>query len=209
MAPLKTIALVDDQPDDCELLRRVIVALGYTIVGVAQDGSGAVELVKREKPQALVMDVHMPGMDGMDALKMIAPLGTTAVIMLTSDSNIELVRQAMSWGACGYVSKPFTTANIAIALESAWHRAQAVAASEAENKNLRELLEVRKLTEKAKGILMEQQGFSEEEAHHCLQKMSQDQGIPLKEVCRSLIQVRMVLGKIGSRKAAMKPQGGR
>jgi AmiR/NasT family two-component response regulator len=206
---LKTIALADDQRDDMELLKRVLVSLGYTVVGMAESGQEAIELVKREKPQILMMDVNMPGMGGLDTLKQIAPLKTTAVIMLTSDPTIELVRAAMAAGAYGYSTKPYTAMGVTAVLESTWHRAQAMVAADAEKQALMDQLEVRKLSDKAKGILMEQQGFSEDEAHRCLQKMSQDQGIPLKDVCRSLIQVRMVLGKTGSRKAAVKPQGGR
>jgi len=208
MDPLKTIAIADDQADDCELLSRMLKSMGYKIVGIVQTGEEAIELVKREKPQALMMDINMPKMDGISALKIIAPLQLTAVVMLTLESNIEQIKQVMALGAYGYVQKPFVASATAAALESAWSRAQAVTVSQAEKQALLDLLESRKLAERAKGILMEQQGFSEEEAHRCLQKMSQDQGIPLKDVCRSLIQVRMVLGKTGSRKAAMKPPSG-
>ena len=209
MVPLKTIGLADDQSSDVELLKIIVARLGYTVVGIASHGQEAIDLVSREKPQILLMDLHMPKMDGLAALKAIIPLQTSAVIMLTGDTNISWVHEALTLGACGYIQKPYTDGQIAAALESGWFQAQARLAAQTESNALREMLEVRKIADKAKGILMEQQGFSEEQAHRCLQKMSQDQGIPLKEVCRSLIQVRMVLGQTGSRKAAMKPQGGR
>jgi response regulator NasT len=209
MVPLKTIGLADDQSNDLELLRNIVIGLGYTVVGIATYGQEAIELVAREKPQILLMDLHMPKVDGLSALKVIIPMQISAVIMLTGDTNITWVHEALKLGASGYIQKPYTSGQIAAALESGWYQAQFALAAQAESNALKEMLEVRKLAEKAKGILMEQQGFSEEEAHRCLQKMSQDQSIPLKEVCRSLIQVRMVLGQTGSRKAAMKPFGGR
>jgi AmiR/NasT family two-component response regulator len=137
----------------------------------------------------------MPVLDGLEATRQIVALGTTAVVILTGDPNPEMARTAMDLGACGYMQKPFDQGQIAAILESAWHRFQTVKALQEKTRSLDEALEMRKLTEKAKGILMEQQGFSEEEAHRTLQKLSQDQGLPLKEVCRSIIQVRSVLGK--------------
>jgi response regulator NasT len=108
----------------------------------------------------------------------------------------------MDMGACGYMQKPFNGMQVAAIMESAWHRFQTIFALQEKNRLLDEALELRKLTERAKGILMEQQGFTEEQAHKCLLKMSQDQGLQLKDVCRSVIQVRMVLGKMQKPKAA-------
>src|SRR5262249_48113073 len=157
----------------------------------------ALELVRTHKPDVLLLDFHMPIQDGLSVLPQIAALGTTAVVMMTADSNSEISRNAMDAGASGYMHKPFQFdgSHIAACLETAWHRFQTVAVLQEKNRSLDEALEMRKLIEKAKGILMEQQHFSEEEAHKCLLKMSQDQGIALKDVCRSVIQVRMVLGK--------------
>lgn len=192
---LKTIAIADDDPVIRSLLQTITQDLGYQIIGMAQNGTEAVDVVRQMKPQALLLDVHMPILDGIEATRQIVALGTTAVVLLTADPRPELVRQAMDMGACGYMLKPFDSSQIAAILESGWHRFQTVKALEDKARLLDEALETRKLTEKAKGILMEQQGFTEQQAHQCLQKMSQDQGIPLKEVCRSVIQVRMVLGK--------------
>ena len=85
-------------------------------------------------------------------------------------------------------------------MEMAWHQFQIVTDLQKELSALNETLETRKLLEKAKGILMEQQGFTEESAHQTIRKMSQDQGIAIKEVCRSIIQVKMVLGKMAPKR---------
>ena len=193
--PLKTIAIADDEPGIRSVLQTIASDLGYQVVGVAQNGAEAVEVVRQKQPQAILLDIHMPVLDGLEATRKIVELGTTAVVLLTADLNPELAREAMDIGACGYMLKPFDSTQIAAILESAWHRLQTVKALMDKARLMDEALEMRKLTEKAKGILMEQQGFTEQQAHQCLQKMSQDQGIPMKEVCRSVIQVRMVLGK--------------
>jgi response regulator NasT len=115
--------------------------------------------------------------------------------MLTGDPDPAVALKAMDLGASGYMQKPFDQDQISAILESSWHRFQSYSSLEQKAKALDEALELRKLVEKAKGILMEQQHFSEQDAHSALLKMSQDQGLPMKDVCRSVIQVRMVLGK--------------
>jgi two-component system, response regulator PdtaR len=202
MEPLKTVAFADDQMDILKILQMACQSK-YQTLGTATNGLEAFELVKEKAPNVLIMDVHMPKMDGLEALAKIVPLQTTAVVMLTADSSPELGRKAMDLGACAYLAKPIELTQFSPILEGAWHRFQTVKALTQEMKSLSETLETRKLLEKAKGILMEQQGYSEDEAHRMLQKMAQDQGITLKELCRSLIQVRMVLGgKVKHKKVA-------
>lgn len=193
--PLKTVVIADDESGIARLLEAFMSELGYQVMGVVQNGQDAVDLVRRTRPNLILLDMHMPIMDGLEATEKIVAFGTTAVVLLTGDNNPEIPRKAMDLGACGYLQKPFDSTQMMAILESAWHRFQTIFALQEKNRLLDEALETRKLTEKAKGILMEQQNFSEEEAHKCLLKMSQDQGLPLKEVCRSIIQVRMILGK--------------
>lgn len=197
---LKTLAFADDQEPILQVLKTA--CKNYQILGVARNGMEAVNLVKLTLPQVLLMDLHMPVMDGLAALKEIVSLGTTAVVMITADSDPSIAKQAMALGACGYLSKPLEAQQIIPTLESAWSQYEAQASLRREIQDLHDNLETRKLLEKAKGILMEQQGMSEEQAHKTLQKMSQDQAITLKEVCRSLIQVRALLGKVSQKRVA-------
>jgi two-component system, response regulator PdtaR len=194
MLPLKTVIVADDELAVREFLRTALSSLGFTVMGTAKNGQEAIDLVKQHQPQLAILDVHMPCLDGMEATEAIVAMGNTAVVLLTLDQSMDLVRRAMDLGASGYMQKPFTMNQIGAILEVSWHRYQTRKAMQEETKSLQEALELRKLTEKAKGILMQQQGYSEEEAHKCLQKMSQDQGLPLKDVCESIIRVRMVLG---------------
>jgi AmiR/NasT family two-component response regulator len=193
--PLKTVVIADDEESMRILLSALLRELGYTCIGMAANGSEAVNLVRTLHPNLIVIDFHMPVLDGLEATRQIAPLGTTAVVMMTADGALEVGRQALDAGASGYMLKPFDSQQLSAILETAWHRFQTIFTLEEKARELDAALEMRKLLEKAKGVLMEQQGFSESEAHHTLLKMSQDQGIPLKDVCRAILQVRMVLGK--------------
>ena len=198
--PLKTIAFADDEPGTLQVLQMACEGR-YQVIAKAHNGLEAVTLVQTLKPQLLVLDLHMPVMDGMEALRQIVAFKTTAVVMLTADQNPLIARQAMDLGSSGYITKPFEFSQILPMLETAWYLFQSTLLLRKEVFDLTESLETRKLLERAKGILMEQQGFSEEQAHKMLQKMSQDQAISLKEVCRSLIQVKNLLGRSSQRKA--------
>jgi AmiR/NasT family two-component response regulator len=198
--PLKRVAFADDESGIRQVL-ELSCRGKYEVVGQAKNGLEAISLVKALRPQVLTLDIYMPIMNGLDALKEIVALGTTAVVILTADQDPETAVQAMNGGACGYITKPFEFSQVVPMLETVWHRFQTSQAFQNEIATLSESLETRKLLEKAKGILMEQQGMTEESAHKTLQKMSQDQAISLKEVCRSLIQVRTLLSRTVQRKA--------
>jgi two-component system, response regulator PdtaR len=199
---LSSVAIAEDDSAVVRILETVMSKAGYTLAGRAVTGEEAVTLVQLKKPQLLVLDLGLPILNGLEALKKIVPLQTTAVVVLTAESSSVAAREAMDLGACGFFQKPMDLASIVPMLETSWHRFQKDFALSKANRDLTDALELRKIVEKAKGILMEQQNFSEEQAHKVLQKMSQDQGIALKEVCRSVIQVKMLLGKAASRKSA-------
>jgi two-component system, response regulator PdtaR len=199
--PLKTIAIAEDDNAVCALLQGGLIDLDYKIIGIAKNGEEALEIVKLKKPQLILMDIHMPLLNGIEAAKRIIAMQQTAVVLLTGDADPNLAHQALEMGICGYVQKPCDLAQLQPVLETAWHQFQVVTGLHKQMGTLTEMLETRKLLEKAKGILMEQQGLSEESAHTAIQKMSQEQGVAIKEVCRSIIQVKMVLGKMVPKRA--------
>lgn len=200
------MAIAEDDPVISAFLREKLKRAGYSILGEVTNGVDAVQLVRVSRPQLLLMDWHMPLMEGIEALRQIVPLDTTAVVMMTGDTNPNLARQAMAAGVCGYLLKPFDNFQIVPMMESAWHKFHLVRSLQKEKLELQDALAIRKIMDQAKGILMEQQGYTEEQAHRMLQKMSQDQGIPIKDVCRSLIQVKLVLGRNGARAAKTLPK---
>lgn len=192
--PLKSIAIAEDDITVTRCIERVVSQHGYKVVGTAANGIDALHLVRTQQPHLIIMDIHMPVMEGLEAAKQIIALETTAVVMVTADTDPSLARQALDLGVAGYILKPCQCDQIVPLLESSWHRFQTIRSLRQEMRQLTETLETRKLLDKAKGILMEQQGFSEQEAHQTIQKMAQDQGLTIKELCRSLIQVKMILG---------------
>ena len=164
--------------EDEALIRLDIVETledaGYNVVGQAGDGEKAVELADELGPDLIVMDVKMPGMDGITAAERILGDRRCAVVMLTAFSQSELVERARDAGAMAYVVKPFSPADLVPAVEIALSRNQEIKALEKEVSNLTEQFETRKRVDRAKGLLEAKMGLTEPEAFRWIQKTSMD-----------------------------------
>lgn len=177
--------------EDEALIRLDIVETltdaGIDVVGEASNGEDAIEKAKEFEPDVVVMDVKMPGMDGITAAEQILANRTCAVVMLTAFSQSELVERARDAGAMAYVVKPFTPADLIPAVEIAVSRFQEIVSLESEVANLTEQFETRKQVDRAKGLLMSKMGLTEPEAFRWIQKTSMDRRLTMKEVADAVI----------------------
>lgn len=177
--------------EDEALIRLDIVETltdaGIDVVGEASNGEEAIEKAKEFEPDVVVMDVKMPGMDGITAAEQILANRTCAVVMLTAFSQSELVERARDAGAMAYVVKPFTPADLIPAVEIAVSRFQEIVSLESEVANLTEQFETRKQVDRAKGLLMSKMGLTEPEAFRWIQKTSMDRRLTMKEVADAVI----------------------
>ena len=110
--------------DDDNLMREVLKAIlrdeGYEVAGEAKDGQAAMQQVEKLNPEVVCLDVNMPGMSGIEVLKSILNVApNTKVVMVTGDSTMNTVRDAVSYGACGYIIKPLNAARVGTAIRAA------------------------------------------------------------------------------------------
>ena len=106
----KTFLVVDDSAADRSRLEKLLSGAGY-IVSTAADGQQAIDSVKRSKPDAILMDVNMPGMDGFAATRAIrgdAASKDIPIILVTAKDQKADKAWAQMLGAKGYITKPFT-----------------------------------------------------------------------------------------------------
>jgi response regulator NasT len=129
----------------------------------------------------------MPRLDGIEAAKQILDERPIPIVMLTAYGQEELVSRAVEAGVFGYLVKPFREGDLLPAIQTARARHKELAALREEAESLAEALAARKAIERAKGILMEQEGLSEQDAFARLRKASQISGRPLKVVAEALI----------------------
>lgn len=178
--------------EDETLIRLDIVETlqdaGYTVVAEGASGDEAVELAAEYNPDLIVMDVKMPGMDGLTAAERILAEQQVAIVMLTAFSQKELVERARDAGAMAYVVKPFTPEHLVPAVEIALSRSREIASLENEVSSLAEKFETRKRVDQAKGLLQEKMGLSEPEAFRWIQKTSMDRRLTMREVADAVVE---------------------
>ena len=168
-------------------LKEMLEEEGYVVAGEVGDGASAVDLAQKLRPDLVIMDVKMPGLDGISAAEQISAQRLAPVVILTAFSQRDLVRRASDAGALAYLIKPFTKADLVPAIEVAVSRFQEISALDSEVTSLRERLEVRKLLDRAKGLLQAERGITEAEAFRWLQKTSMDRRLTMKAVAEEVL----------------------
>lgn len=100
------VLVVDDEPDAVELLREFLSVKGYEVM-TASGGEEALRLVREERPHLILLDVRMPGMNGLEVLRQVRQIDKeVGVIMVTAVNEEETGRQALELGAFDYIVKP-------------------------------------------------------------------------------------------------------
>ena len=168
-------------------LREMLEEEGYVVTGEAADGETAITLTQSLRPDLVILDVKMPVLDGISAAERIAADHLAPVVILTAFSQRELVERARDAGAMAYLVKPFTKADLVPAIEIAVSRFQEISALESEVGTLRDRLEVRKLLDRAKGLLQSQRGITEAEAFRWIQKTSMDRRMTMRAVSEEVL----------------------
>jgi len=181
------LIIADDESLVRTDLREALTELGYLVVGEVGDGQSAVNMARELEPDVVVMDIKMPGLDGIDAARILTQEKIAPVVLLTAYSQSDLIERAAEAGVVGYLVKPFRETDLPPAIELAKARFSEFRALEEEVDNLAEALETRKKVERAKGILMDQHGLTESEAFRKIQKMSMNTRRPMKEVAEAII----------------------
>ena len=168
-------------------LRELLERAGFSVCAEARDGVEAVELARTAEPDLAVLDVKMPRLDGIEAARRILEERPIPIVMLTAYGQDELVARAVEAGVFGYLVKPFREQDLLPAITAARARFDELQAAREEAESLAEALAARKAIERAKGLLMERERLSEQDAFARLRKASQVSGRPLRVIAEALI----------------------
>ena len=169
-------------------LKELLEEAGHEVVGEAVDGLKAVELTRKFKPDLVIMDIKMPEMDGIAAAKIISNEKLAPVLLLTAYSQKEIVEKAKDSGVLAYLVKPVKESNLFPAMEIALSRFREYMDIEQELNDLRNSLEMRKLLDRAKGILMDAYSLNEQDAFRRIQQYSMAKRKSIREVAESIIE---------------------
>ena len=186
--PRRRVLIADDDP----LIRMDLVEMlaeeSFEVVGQVGDGERAAALAKELRPDLVIMDVKMPGKDGIQAAAEIAGEQIAPVIILTAFSERDLIQRALHAGAMTYLSKPFSKATLLPAIELAAARYADAAALRAEVAEATRRLQARKVIDRAKGLLMTRGGLTEPQAFRWLKRTAIDRRTSMDTVDRDVLE---------------------
>ena len=168
-------------------LRETLEEEGYEVVGDCGRGDEAVALVKKIIPDVVILDIKMPVMTGLEAEKLITETRICPVVMLTAFSQREIIEQARDAGALAYLVKPFQKSDLVPAIELAIARFAEMQALSGEVAALGAQLEIRKLVDRAKGILIDKYAMNENDAFTYIQKLAMTERVKMGEIAQRII----------------------
>lgn len=188
------VVIADDDVITRLDIREALEFQGYEVVGEAADGIDAVELCASLKPDVVLLDVKMPVMDGLTAAKLItSKQDDIAVIMLTAYNDKQFVDKAGEFGALGYLVKPVDEKSLTPTIEIAVKRLREFKKLKTAVADQERKLEERKIIEKAKGILIQNNSISEDEAYKYLRTISMNKRKTIVEVAKIIIETESML----------------
>ena len=181
------IIIADDESIIRMDLNEMLTSLGYLVVGEVGDGRSAVNLARELRPDLVIMDVKMPGMDGIEAASALTKEKIAPVLLLTAFGQRELIQRANEAGVVGYLVKPFRESDLTPAIEVALARFGEFKRIEKEVETLKDALETRKIVDRAKGLLMARDSLTEQQAFRRIQKMSMNTRRAMREIAEAII----------------------
>ena len=184
--PRVRVVLAEDEAIIRLDLKETLVDEGYEVVGDTGRGDHAVELVAELDPDVVILDIKMPGLDGIEAASRIAEAHDAAVVILTAFSQRDLIERAVEAGALAYLVKPFQRSELVPAVEVARARHREMRALTDQAQTLSDRLEARKIIDRAKGVLIDEVGMVEEDAFRFLQTSAMSGRRTMADVARAV-----------------------
>jgi len=185
--PLK-IVIAEDEYLCLIGLKANLESLGYEVVGEATDGEEAVKLALDKRPDLIIMDINMPSLDGIEAIRKINNKTFIPSIIVSGYHDQELIEKASGEDIFAYLVKPVDANDLSAAIKVAMSRYKEFKKLQNELEDTKVSLQNRKYIERAKGILMDRKGLKEAEAMKALQKMSRDNNKKMIDIAKEIIK---------------------
>ncbi len=191
-ATLARVVIAEDEAIVRLDLKEILVTAGYEVVGETGRGDEAVTLVEEHQPDLAILDVKMPGMDGLRAAREITSRHQVAVLLLTAFSQRDLIEEARDSGVSAYLIKPFQPRELLPAIADVLSKARqdwAIEADEAAHNSggAEDKIATRRAVDEAKQILMDRDDLPEEEAFRFIQRTAMQTRAPMRDVARQVV----------------------
>ncbi len=197
------IVIADDEAVIRIGLRSMLEEAGHQVVGTATNGRAALELAQTAKPDLMILDIKMPEIDGLQAARLVMDKHPIPIVMLTAYSQRELVEQAKAAAVFAYLVKPVKEETLELTLELAVSRFKEWKTLRQQVKDLQKSLEARDSIERAKRVLMEQEGLGEREAFLTIRRESRAHRVTMQKTAEDLLKKnKSPMGRSGARRTA-------
>jgi response regulator NasT len=190
---MPTLLLLLDTASDAAPLRSALESASYRIAAELTDPAHLNAEVVRHAPDVIIACTDTPSGETIDSLHALAAASPRPVVMFARDPSRDTIRATVDAGVSAYVVDGWAPARVGAIIEAACARFEAYESVKKELRATQHKLAERKLVEKAKGLVMQQRGVSEEVAYSSLRKMAMDQNLTLAEVARRVIAVAHLL----------------
>jgi len=181
------IILVEDDPVARACLRGLLRQLGHQVVAEADNGPDMIRAVREHRPDVVLFDIHLPQLNGLDALRQIYQEQVVAAVAITADHDQELIRRALEEHVLAFLVKPIEAHQLGPALLVARRQFEELRELAAENASLKQTLLNRKAVERAKGVLMKRHRWTEEEAFRRLQRAAMNRRTSMYELAQDVL----------------------
>ena len=194
-AVLARVVIAEDEAIIRLDLKEILTSAGYDVVGESGRGDEAVELVARHRPDLAILDIKMPGMDGLRAAREITSQYQVAVMLLTAFSQRDLIEEARDAGVAAYLVKPFQARELLPAVAGVLSRARqewALLAEESDDPDdpdaaAEDKIATRRVVDEAKAALMDRNDLPENEAFAFIQQTAMQNRARMRDVAQQIV----------------------
>ncbi len=186
MKPL-SILIVEDEILIRVDIREILEQVGHIVCGECGSGTQAIKLAKLTQPEMVIMDITMPGLDGLETAQIMHTLNIP-VIMVTANSQPKMIQRAENVHVYGYVIKPISEQNLIATIQIAFARWKDMCSVHKELDKIKEDLENQKIIGKARSIIQDRLGISAQQAHKRLLQEAMKYQMTLAEIAKKIVQ---------------------
>lgn len=185
--------LVDPRPDRRGVLASALAAEGYELVACVPPDEDLLGAIRRHCPDIVLIDIDSPSRDTLESLRSVQAHQPRPMVMFTQDDTSESIRRAVEAGVTAYIVDGLEGRRVRPIVDAAMASFKQFRALEQELDETRTKLAERKLIERAKGIIMQQQGLTEPEAFDAMRKLAMRKNKKLVEIADSVISTAELL----------------
>lgn len=182
------VVIADGDSVSRKQVKEALGKEGYLVIAETIDARNTLKIVFQTEPDLVIIDSSIPGYQELEIARIIKEHRVAPIILIGDFYELGVYEEEKASWVMAYLLKPVSESSLLPTIEIALANFKELVRLEEENKNLRKALESRKLVEKAKGLLMEKRGLTEQEAYKYLQKNSMNRCVPIARIAKEVIK---------------------